>query len=115
MVGALLESLIWLGIARAIWGIAMAGGTLAWSLGHNDFASQKELSSYMGVHVTLTGIRGVVAPALGIALYTGIPSTGFEGFGNSVFIISALGSAAAAVGFYRLYRRMSAEKQLSLK
>ena len=115
MVGALLESIIWLGIARAIWGIAMAGGTLAWSLGHNDFASPKELSSYMGVHVTLTGIRGVIAPAMGIALYTGIPSTGFEGLGNSVFIISALGSAAAAVGFYRLYRRMSAEKQLSLK
>jgi len=56
-------------ISRVFSGIAMGGGQLAWRLGHMEFAPKDEDSLYMGAHISLTGIRGIVAPFLGIALY----------------------------------------------
>ena len=50
-------------------GVAMAGGRLGWNLGHNDFSSDAHASLYMSIHVTLTGIRGLIAPLLGVAFY----------------------------------------------
>jgi hypothetical protein len=52
-------------------GAARSGGGLAWNIGHNDFAPSERAGAYMGVHVTLTGIRGAFAPFLGMALYLG--------------------------------------------
>ena len=83
-------------------GIARGGGSLAWQLGHNDFAKPDQLSAYMGIHVTLTGVRGAIAPFLGMSLYIGIPTLGWSGIGVSVFLIAAIVSACAGVGFYRL-------------
>lgn len=59
-------------------GIAFAGGVLAWNLGHLDFAPHGRESQYMGVHVTLTGVRGALAPMLGVSIYTIAASSGFE-------------------------------------
>ncbi len=42
---------------------------LAWNLGHHDFASARRAAQYMGVHVTLTGLRGILAPIIGVSLY----------------------------------------------
>ena len=50
-------------------GVSMAAGSLGWTLGHNDFAPRGEETRYMALHVTLTGMRGLVAPPLTIALY----------------------------------------------
>ena len=50
-------------------GVSTAAGSLGWTLGHNDFAPRGEETRYMALHVTLTGIRGLVAPPLTIALY----------------------------------------------
>jgi hypothetical protein len=50
-------------------GVSTAAGSLGWTLGHNDFAPRGEETRYMALHVTLTGMRGLVAPPLTIALY----------------------------------------------
>ena len=50
-------------------GFAFGGGALAWNLGHLDFAPADRASEYMAVHVTLTGMRGLIAPFLGVTLY----------------------------------------------
>ncbi|MBV1910191.1 MAG: MFS transporter [Kangiellaceae bacterium] len=64
-------------IGSVIYGIAISGGVIGWNLGHNDFVSnnsdgQSENQNpmdYMAVHVTLTGLRGLIMPLVGIALY----------------------------------------------
>ncbi len=57
--------LLWSG--AVLLGAAQAGANLGWNLGHNDFASIGRAQHYMGVHVTLTGLRGGFAPPLGRA------------------------------------------------
>jgi len=59
--------MLWLGAVFK--GLAYGGGVLAWNLGHHDFAPAERASQYMGVHVTLTGIRGLLAPVIGVCLY----------------------------------------------
>lgn len=119
MLGALLESLVWLVVARTIMGIARGGGSLAWQLGHNDFARQDQLGAYMGLHVTLTGVRGAIAPFVGILLYAGWQSGGFlpgawQGIGAWVFGAAALISGLAGWGFYALYRAMKREGRIAV-
>ena len=120
MIGAILGSFVWLVIARTIMGIARGGGSLAWQLGHNDFAKPDQLGAYMGLHVTLTGVRGAIAPFLGIILYTGWRSGGlmpgsWEGVGAGVFGVAAVISGLSGWGFYRLYRTMKREGSIALR
>ncbi|MCK4873901.1 MAG: hypothetical protein KAS72_14365 [Phycisphaerales bacterium] len=65
------ELLLLLYISRIILGIARGGGALAWNLGHNDFSSREMAPIYMGIHVTLTGVRGALGPFFGMLLYAG--------------------------------------------
>ena len=99
-------SLLWLAIGRFITGITNGGGSLAWQLGHNDFAPRDQLSAYMGIHVTLTGVRGAFAPFLGMALYLGWDAKGYvpgsTGLGPWLFLLSALLGIVAWRGFNRL-------------
>jgi hypothetical protein len=55
-------------------GIAQGGGTLAWNLGHLHFATSGNADVYMGIHVFLAGVRGLIAPLAGMWLYTYIGS-----------------------------------------
>lgn len=50
-------------------GVAQGGGTLAWNLGHLHFASAGNADVYMGIHVFLAGVRGLIAPLAGMWLY----------------------------------------------
>jgi MFS family permease len=50
-------------------GVSSAAGSLGWSLGHNDFAPPGEETRYMALHVTMTGIRGLLTPPVAIGLY----------------------------------------------
>lgn len=50
-------------------GLGSGGGALAWNLGHLDFAKPEEAEIYMGIHVSLTGLRGLVAPLIGMWLF----------------------------------------------
>ena len=64
--------LLWLG--AVLLAFAYAGANLGWNLGHNDFASVGRAQHYMGVHVTLTGVRGAIGPPAGILIYQWLES-----------------------------------------
>jgi len=108
--GALTLSLWWLAAGRIITGIVNGGGSLAWQLGHNDFAPREQLSAYMGIHVTLTGVRGAFAPFLGMALYLGWDAKGYvpgsTGLGAWLFLLSAALGLLAWRGFHLLQKEI---------
>jgi len=93
---------MWIG--AGIRGIGFGGGVLAWNLGHQDYAPVEQSGRYMGLHVTLTGIRGLLAPALGVALYTSLMNNGFAG-GPIVFYTGAALSGLGGIGFILLSKR----------
>ncbi len=104
--GALTGSLAWIAAGRFVNGIVNGGGSLAWQLGHNDFAPRDQVAAYMGIHVTLTGVRGAFAPFLGMALYLGwrggemLPA--MTGLGPYLFLVSAALGVMAWRGFNTL-------------
>lgn len=56
-------------LSFAAFGIAMAGVTLTWNVGPMYFAATpQEIPRLMSVHVTLTGLRGLLVPILGYFL-----------------------------------------------
>lgn len=70
LVAAVLLRQAWLLVPGSLLlGVSSAAGNLGWTLGHNDFAPRGEETRYMALHVTLTGMRGLVAPPLTIGLY----------------------------------------------
>ena len=107
-VGAWQLSLWWLALGRVLTSIVNGGGSLAWQLGHNDFAPREQLSAYMAIHVTLTGVRGAFAPFLGMALYLGWNAKGYlpasPGLGPWVFLLSTALGVVAWRGFDALRR-----------
>jgi len=109
--GATLGSLPVIAVARVIQGCARGGGILAWQLGHNDFANRQAVALYMGVHQTLTGIRGAIAPFLGMALYAGIEGgyLPFDGIGSHVFLVTFTSAVLSSLGFYLLSRQVGRE------
>jgi hypothetical protein len=62
---ARIPELLWLG--SLLLGTAYAGGHLGWNLGHNDFTDDANSSLYMAIHVSLTGLRGLLMPIAGVA------------------------------------------------
>ena len=56
-------------IGRVLNGLARGGGAIAWTLGHLHFAREHQAELYLGIHVALTGLRGLVMPLLGWATY----------------------------------------------
>lgn len=113
--GAWQQSLAWIALSRFVLGIARGGGNLAWQLGHNDFAPPEKLSSYMGVHVTLTGVRGAIAPFLGMLLYVGWDGPdwlpGFAGMADLLFLLATALAVLSWLGFRRLRRDMVASQR----
>lgn len=82
-------------LALALWsmmqGLAMGGGALAWNLGHLHFAHPRDAEVYMGIHVSLTGMRGLIAPLLGVTLW------GLIGWGTWLVAIAL---ALASLGVF---------------
>jgi MFS family permease len=117
-IGAWQESLAWILFGRILLGLARGGGSLAWNLGHNDFATQRNLAAYMGLHVTLTGLRGLFAPFVGMLLFVGwsersalgITLPGFDGIGAGAFLVPVILSSVAGLGFLRLWGQIRAER-----
>jgi hypothetical protein len=82
---SLIASYIWYGIFGAL----MA---LLWYIGSSYFCAMHEVSFYQAIHVSLTGIRGFMAPVLGIVLldligYTGVFIASLFVLGLAVFIM----------------------------
>lgn len=119
MTGAalLLGNLPLLFAARTVLGIAFGGGMIAWQIGHHDFAPRQLATVYMGVHVTLTGVRGVVAPFIGVLLYEGFMlAIGDESYrmpalGGWSFVLFALFGVIGGVLFVRLHLAHRAEQR----
>jgi len=89
-------------LGRIADGAAQSGGAIAWNIGHLHFADDDKAELYMGIHVSLTGLRGLVAPFLGVLLFNYI--------GVGVF---GIGLAMSLVGwriFDSLARREAREK-----
>ena len=101
-VAVLLGSMPLVLVSRVLAGIAMGGGMIAWRLGHMSFAPASQDSLYMGAHIGLTGLRGIVAPFIGIALY----HLDFLG-PNGVWLIfiSAACQTIAGLAFRRMRQR----------
>lgn len=55
--------------SRVVHGLSAGGGAIAWNIGHMHFSSDEDAELYMGIHVSLTGLRGLFAPFLGAWLY----------------------------------------------
>jgi len=79
--------------AAVIDGVARAMGGLAFTIGHTHFAQPHRSQAYMGIHMTLQGLRGLTMPFVGVWLY------GLEGVGIHVLWIGAAVQLVAVVGF----------------
>ena len=69
LLGAVTNQLWVVGLGTFSIGVSMGGGQLAWQLGQNAFATKDNVGTYMGLHVMLTGMRGMLAPFLGVGIY----------------------------------------------
>jgi hypothetical protein len=82
-----------------LFGLAMAGVNIAWSMGSIFFAGKQDAAVYQSVHVTMTGIRGVLAPLLGLLL---LKTLGII----SVFAVSVGFLVTASIISWRDYKRL---------
>jgi len=90
-------------LAFFIFGIAMSAIFISWNISSIFFAEENDVSMYQSVHVTLTGLRGLIAPALGYAIMKLI---GIQ----AVFLVSATLFLLASTLSYKLYLQMKNEK-----
>lgn len=99
---ALAQSMPLYYIAGAMLGIGFAGGSLAWNIGHQDFAPPERDADYMAVHVTLNGLRGLVAPFLAVALYESLKAWDLAPW---TFGVCTIVNAIGAWGFVAMRRQ----------
>jgi hypothetical protein len=85
----------------------------------DDFAKPERAGAYLGVHATLTGVRGAFAPFLGVALYAGVSARELPGgvslpalpaIGGWMMMLAAALSTVATLGLAALHRRIVAER-----
>jgi MFS family permease len=69
------ETLLGFVLAAITFGVATAGGDLAWTLWVTKVAPPARVADYMSVHTFFTGVRGLVAPIVGFALVVRYPMT----------------------------------------
>ncbi len=99
--GIFLHSLPLLWCSALLFGVSTAGANLGWNLGHNDFASLGKVQQYMGVNVTLTGMRGLLAPPLGAIVYTMLERQS-PGAGRYALLLPLGMTLTGAIGFNRM-------------
>ncbi|MGE9290421.1 MAG: MFS transporter [Puniceicoccales bacterium] len=62
-------SSVWfVALGSAFFGFGMGGGNLAWNLWVTRIAPDDRVSEYMSVHMSLTGMRGVLSPIIAYSL-----------------------------------------------
>ena len=99
--------LLWAG--AVLLAFAYAGSNLGWNLGHNDFASVGRAQHYMGVHVTLTGVRGAIGPPVGILIYQWLEIFR-PGAGVYSLVLPLVFVTIGAAGFSHMRRAMRTAK-----
>jgi hypothetical protein len=95
--------LLWAG--AVLLAFAYAGSNLGWNLGHNDFATVGRAQHYMGVHVTLTGVRGAIGPPAGILIYQWLEALR-PGAGIYSLVLPLVFVTIGAAGFSHMRRVM---------
>jgi len=80
-------------LAASVHGAARATGGLAFAIGHTHFAKPHRSQVYMGIHMTLQGLRGLTMPFIGVWLYH------LDQVGIHLLWISAAVQFIAAAGF----------------
>lgn len=75
-------------LGAVLYGIAHAGGDVAWSLWVTKFAPPGRVADYMSVHTFFTGARGVVAPLVAFQLVLVLP----------VSVIACISGALIVIG-----------------
>ncbi len=90
-------------VSAALQGVGFAGGALAWNLGHVDFAPPSQTSQYMATHVTLNGVRGLIAPFSSVFLYQAAKAADVPNAGAFVLLLASAIAALGALGFARLH------------
>jgi len=99
---------------RALHGVLLGGSNIIWHLGVNFFAKKEDLPIYQGIHMTSTGIRGAIAPFLGVWL----AHWSRERFGADVggpkfvYLLAAGLLFLSAMTMFHLARRLRAEGRL---
>lgn len=85
-----------------VMGACQGGGNIAWNLGHLHFAHPQDAEVYMGIHVSLTGLRGLILPSVGMLLWHG--ARGWTGIGWWVWGVASVFAAIAVVLYAWLAR-----------
>ncbi len=84
------SGIIGLAVGSTLSGIANGGSSIAWSLWVTKLAPAGKETSYMGVHVFMTGLRGLLAPFFGYFLLSKFDFMGMAYFSFSLILVSLL-------------------------
>ena len=85
--------------AFILFGIGMAGMVIAWNISSLYFAGSEDVSMYQSTHVTLTGVRGIFFPIIGLFI--------MRTFGmRAVFSTAAVIFFIASYFSWRLHKKM---------
>jgi len=97
----------WMQILAAVcFGLGEGGGEIAWSLWVTKFAPANRTAEYMGVHVFLTGVRGVLIPQI---VYSLLVPLGMRTI-TLVLLGLLLVASAMLLPLWSMGRRMAAEQ-----
>ena len=77
-------------LGSVLYGFAMAGARVNWSLWVTKFAPEGQSAAYMSVHGFLTGVRGVIAPFVGFYLLEMLTVQQTASFTSSLIFIATL-------------------------
>lgn len=99
-----IPELLWPG--AVLLGSAYAGGHLGWNLGHNDFSDDANASLYMAIHVSLTGLRGLMMPIFGVVLI-GLLESRAAGLGVWAMLLPVALVITGSLLFVWLHHRQS--------
>lgn len=97
-------------IGQVIAGLVQGGSSLVWQLGVNIFARQEEVPIYMGIHQTLTGIRGVLAPITGLWVAKTMTQPGSD-VPNYLILFLFSGIAMLAAGIFMVWESQHMKKK----
>lgn len=84
------NDMIGLALGSALAGIANGGSSIAWTLWVTKIAPQGHEANYMGVHVFMTGLRGISAPFLGYFLLSKFDFLGMAFFSSCLILVSLI-------------------------
>ncbi len=77
-------------VGAVVFGVANAGGDVAWTLWVTKFAPPERVADYMSVHTFFTGLRGVVAPLVAFHLVAGWSVAALGWLSATLILLSCL-------------------------